>query len=358
MREAIDNVPSEVPSGRHAKDHELERVGSSLGSVRVGHDEVVRRCYSFDGRSGGIETEEAVEGERLVVRVRCPVNDRGDELLAADGGFVLFDPAGHQRLADPGGSVSSARAVEVLVDHFVECTFFFWGFGERFQDRGWYVLGDCRHDERHRSTLRGVVFQVDLSQVWPRCLVFAQQTPEPQSQSSTVLGQVARVGTVVWTCDVTKVSVVGLGYILPQFLEHKRSLCGEELARSTILDAYGECPNVDAVVGGCVVLSEYVGACSEYLVDIRRTRVGEIDQGLVVRPGSDPAYCERPHEAWVRVGCDEVVAVGTVASHGSNSLDLKCVANLFNQIGADEVGELLDDLDELRSDELAPVWII
>jgi hypothetical protein len=39
-------------------------------------------------------------------------------------------------------------------------------------------------------------------------------------------------------------------------------------------------------------------------------------------------------------------------------LDLKCVANLFNQIGADEVGELLDDLDELRSDELAPVWII
>ena len=90
MREARHNIPGEVPSRRNAKDHELERVGASLGSVRVRNDKLVRRRYSFDGRSCGIETEEAVEGKWLVIRVRCPVNDCGNELLASNCCFVLF----------------------------------------------------------------------------------------------------------------------------------------------------------------------------------------------------------------------------------------------------------------------------
>jgi hypothetical protein len=142
-------------------------------------------------------------------------------------------------------------------------------------------------------------------------------------------------------------------------LKHKGCLSGKVLLRLTVLDARGECPDIDAVVSRRIELSKHIRAGCEDFIDVGCVRVGEIDQGLVVRSGSDPAYCERSHETWIGVGCDEVVAVDSaVASHGSDGLDLEGVADLVDQVCANEVGELLDDLDELGADELTPVRIV
>jgi hypothetical protein len=86
--------------------------------------------------------------------------------------------------------------------------------------------------------------------------------------------------------------------------------------------------------------------------------IGEIDHGLVVRSVSDPPYCKCSHKTGVRIGCDEVVAISAIASHGTNSLHLECMADFLDQVCANQVGKVLDDLDELCTDELAPVRVI
>lgn len=72
----------------------------------------------------------------------------------------------------------------------------------------------------------------------------------------------------------------------------------------------------------------------------------------------DPADRKRSHESWIGISSNEVVAIGAVAPHSTDSLCLGSGYDLLYHIGADKVGELFDYLNKLSPDKLAPVRII
>jgi hypothetical protein len=92
--------------------------------------------------------------------------------------------------------------------------------------------------------------------------------------------------------------------------------------------------------------------------DFSSLSVGVVDQGLVASAGSCPADCQSTHKDWVGVGCDGVIAVGPISSHCSDRLYFHCCDNLSNEVIANEIGEFLDNLNELRSDEFSLVRIV